>query len=556
MELDKATTLAPAGDHSDSGVALEGFYSMDEFMAKVNAENAARNAATNTQPNPSNANRVTPQPGQGPVAVGARTSKYTVALHEKYQALGLQEPFFDYRGGSAYGWTGTLSFPGLDVDELQGIKVDKVYSGKQAVKEALSELALPILTRLVDEGVVKKMDAETRSRSSKYKVALHDKHQKLGLPQPFFDSKGSTMQGWISIVTFPGIEELKGVTLQTPASTRSKHEATEVVSKMAYELIETAEKEGKFASFAKVKGPAQQQAQEKKDPGPNYTGQLLGVFTSLYHMQDDLIDTLPEFQRAMDAPQPTYVDYQVGATLFTCQITIDSNDSSPALVFGSLDSKFTSKKVARQEAARLAVEHFKALGTWPANTLPVGGIKKRKKASSSTAQDPFAPPSPSTSTAPPPQPSGSNSYAQQLQSLALALSLGTPEWRWTPNPLDRDFHTVACYFAGGGQHAGPIGEVRNVFGKKKAKEECARLTLEYLKEVRKERMRFAEEMLRGVGGGEQVVEAAVGREVEGEKEAVERRVGKGGVTEEDEMDVDGDDDVEFEDAVESLEVGK
>ncbi|OAK97787.1 hypothetical protein IQ06DRAFT_280523 [Phaeosphaeriaceae sp. SRC1lsM3a] len=521
MELDKATTLAPAGDHSDSGVALEGFYSMDEFMAKVNAENAARNAATNTQPNPSNANRVTPQPGQGPVAVGARTSKYTVALHEKYQALGLQEPFFDYRGGSAYGWTGTLSFPGLDVDELQGIKVDKVYSGKQAVKEALSELALPILTRLVDEGVVKKMDAETRSRSSKYKVALHDKHQKLGLPQPFFDSKGSTMQGWISIVTFPGIEELKGVTLQTPASTRSKHEATEVVSKMAYELIETAEKEGKFASFAKVKGPAQQQAQEKKDPGPNYTGQLL-----------------------------------VGATLFTCQITIDSNDSSPALVFGSLDSKFTSKKVARQEAARLAVEHFKALGTWPANTLPVGGIKKRKKASSSTAQDPFAPPSPSTSTAPPPQPSGSNSYAQQLQSLALALSLGTPEWRWTPNPLDRDFHTVACYFAGGGQHAGPIGEVRNVFGKKKAKEECARLTLEYLKEVRKERMRFAEEMLRGVGGGEQVVEAAVGREVEGEKEAVERRVGKGGVTEEDEMDVDGDDDVEFEDAVESLEVGK
>lgn len=255
----------------------------------------------------------------------------------------------------------------------------------------------------------------------------------------------------------------------------------------------------------------------------------------------------------MDAPQPTYVDYQVGATLFTCQITIDSNDSSPALVFGSLDSKFTSKKVARQEAARLAIEHFKALGTWPTDSLDVGGIKKRKKASSSSSSSGPTPLVPPSTTTPPPT---SGSYAQQLQSLAHALSLGTPEWRWTPNPLDRDFHTVACYFAGGGQHAGPLGEVRNVFGKKKAKEECARLTLEYLKEVRKERMRFAEEMLRGVGGGEQVVEAAVGREVEEEKEVVERKVGKGGVTEEDEMDVDGDDDVEFEDAVESLEGGK
>ncbi|KAH7390979.1 hypothetical protein DE146DRAFT_767142 [Phaeosphaeria sp. MPI-PUGE-AT-0046c] len=521
--VDNATTLAPAIDGTVSGTKLDGVFSMDEYMAKFNAEKAARETATGVPQKPGKASKVVPQPGQGPVAVGARTSKYTVALHEKYQALGLPPPSFDYRGSSDYGWTGTISFPGLDAPELQGIKDEKVYSGKQAVKEALSERALPILNQLVEAGVVKKMDAGTRARSSKYRVALHDKHQKLGLPQPFFEHTGSTEQGWTATISFPGIEAFKAKTLKNTAPTKSKQEATEAVSKVAFELIEDAEREGIFASSAKAKGTAQMQAQEKKEPGPNYTGQLL------------------EFQRAVSGAQPTYHDYQVGGTLFACQVSIDSSDSTPPQLFGSLDSHFTSKKAAHQEAARHAVEHFKAIGTWPTDSLDAGGIKKRKKGAATEALT-------SASTTP----SLSGSYPQQVQSLAHTLSLGTPEWRFSPNPLDRDFHTVACYFAGGGQHAGPIGEVRNVFGKKKAKEECARLTLDYLKEVRAARTRFAEEILRDVGGSGQVVSAAVGREVEGEKEVVEARIGKGGVSDE-EMDVDVDDDVEFEDAVESLD---
>lgn len=36
-------------------------------------------------------------------------------------------------------------------------------------------------------------------------------------------------------------------------------------------------------------------------------------------------------------------------------------------------------------------------------------------------------------------------------------------------------------------HEGPIGEVRNVYGKKRAKEECARLVVGYLEGVRERR---------------------------------------------------------------------
>lgn len=279
MEVDTMTALSPMGDDAISGTKLDGICSMDEFMADFSAENATRESATVVKQQSSKKTKVASQPGQGPVAVGARTSKHTIALHEKYQALGLPVPSFDYSGSSDHGWTGTVSFPGLDASELQGIKIEKIFPGKQEVKEALSERALTILTRLVDEGVVTKITAETRSKSSKYKVALHDKHQKLGLPQPFFECMGSSEQGWIATLSFPGIEAFKDTTLKTSFPTRSKQEATEEVSKMAYELIEGAEMDGKFTSYAKAKGPAQMQAQEKKGPGPNYTGQLLGTFT-------------------------------------------------------------------------------------------------------------------------------------------------------------------------------------------------------------------------------------------------------------------------------------
>lgn len=63
-----------------------------------------------------------------------------------------------------------------------------------------------------------------------------------------------------------------------------------------------------------------------------------------------------------------------------------------------------------------------------------------------------------------------------------------------------DLHTVACYFRDGGAHEGPIGEVRNVFGKKRAKEECARLVLMHLGEVKRGREQIAAKLIKGFAG--------------------------------------------------------
>jgi len=251
-----------------------------------------------------------------------------------------------------------------------------------------------------------------------------------------------------------------------------------------------------------------------------------------------------EFQRATKSPQPTYSDYAVG-TQFACQLTIEGEGT-----FGSLSSRYTSKKTARREAARAAVEYFKSAGRWPNAYSDLGGIKKKKKLvhSSSALAELVS----STTTPDSRQPSVSStvsttgSYPQQVARLAHILSLPSPEWRYTPSPLDRDFHTVQCFFAGGGAHAGPIGEVRNVFGKKKAKEECARLTLEYLNEVHAHRIAYGQKMMEGIGGGEGVLEGALARAKEGEVEAVMAR------RQEMVVGSESDEEMEFADAMEDL----
>lgn len=82
------------------------------------------------------------------------------------------------------------------------------------------------------------------------------------------------------------------------------------------------------------------------------------------------------------------------------------------------------------------------------------------------------------------------------------LNLGTPEWCFThEDPAVPDIHTVFCSFKNSGGHEGPIGEVRNIFGKKKAKEECARLTLQYLTELKEKREEFGRRMMAGINRG-------------------------------------------------------
>lgn len=156
MEIDyraQATTrVSPLpGDVAAAG-PLDGVYSLDDFLSTHQADHdahvAAREAAKacpakKTETSKSSA------PLQ-PVAVGARSSKYTVLLYEKHQALAIPQPVFTFGGSSDTRWTVEISFPGLaNAEELQGLKEDGRFNSKQEAKEAVSKTALAILERLV-----------------------------------------------------------------------------------------------------------------------------------------------------------------------------------------------------------------------------------------------------------------------------------------------------------------------------------------------------------------------------------------------------------------------
>ena len=234
-----------------------------------------------------------------------------------------------------------------------------------------------------------------------------------------------------------------------------------------------------------------------------------------------------EFQNATSSPQPLYTDYELG-TRFACLVELEGY-SKP---FSSLDALFSNKKAARQHAAGCAVAHLKTLGLWPDD---VGGIKKRKAAANTANLFPEDASNAVTGT------DAKSTALSQVVALANFLSLGCPEYRFESDATN--LHTVSCFFKNGGRHEGPIGEVRNVLGKKRAKEECARLVLEYLSEERKRREAIAAKLSAGIVEVAGVKDMGVGMTTKGEFYVAADNKSEDVPVDVDEIDI-------FEDAVE------
>lgn len=122
------------------------------------------------------------------------------------------------------------------------------------------------------------------------------------------------------------------------------------------------------------------------------------------------------------------------------------------------------------------------------------------------------------------------------------LGLSSPEYRPTYiDPSAPDMHTIACFFKDGGAHEGPIGEVRNIFGKKNARNECARKTLQYLTDLKNQREAIANSLIQGIDGAKGIEIVGV-RMAMNSEERVAVKVDEGGS--EDELD-------DFADAMEN-----
>jgi hypothetical protein len=118
--------------------------------------------------------------------------------------------------------------------------------------------------------------------------------------------------------------------------------------------------------------------------------------------------------------------------VFSCEITIEGHPQP----FSSKEDYYTTKKAARHNAARCAVEHFKAAGQWPDTVSDVGGIKKKKKAIQP------APHNNADADVSSESPAG-GSYAQQVAALAVELGLNSPMWNMTSSDGASGFHTVS-----------------------------------------------------------------------------------------------------------------
>lgn len=315
----------------------------------------------------------------------------------------------------------------------------------------------------------------------------------------------------------------------------SKQEAKEKLSERALEVFGELEAQGKVRkkrkggpSTSTNTGTGDGELNKANVEVVNYIGRLLGVYSFFLFLllllpipKTSTHTNIPltEFQHSNNAPQPTYTDYQLGIR-FSCEVTIEGYPQA----FGSKDEYFSSKKAARQHAAGCAVDYFKASGAWPETFSEGGGIRKRKLGAVGSqdggggekqigkidtpvkiSDQPSTPKgidnqgSSSNSNSNSPIPG--DSYAARVVRLAGQLGLGTPKYERTSLEVAPGFHTMACYFPGGGKHEGPLGEVRHIFGKNKAKEECARLVLDYLSRVMEERIEASKRLMDRIQAG-------------------------------------------------------
>lgn len=194
-------------------------------------------------------------------------------------------------------------------------------------------------------------------------------------------------------------------------------------------------------------------------------------FSSLYSRT---INSIIEYYNAStsaststsSAPAPTFTVYASGSR-FACTCTIAESPTP----FSTPTTFFASKKAAKTHAARLAITHLVATQ----HLHPDGSIKR-----------PSVNPSRAAAATLSVNKSGAGrSYGERVNELFPVLGFSTPVYE-----LRAVDELAPNVYSGGARLTGVkglVGEVRHVFGKKRAKEECSKGLWEFLEGVRRER---------------------------------------------------------------------
>ncbi|KAF4545638.1 putative double-stranded rna-binding protein [Lasiodiplodia theobromae] len=251
---------------------------------------------------------------------------------------------------------------------------------------------------------------------------------------------------------------------------------------------------------------------------------------------ENWVGLLGEYCQAEGKPRPMFQEFSLGANYsMECIMPPDDRpvpDGAPPQpeAFGGRNILFNSKKAAKTNAAREAVRWLRAAGCMPKKGHPTK--KKMKAAQMMAATTPAFPAAPTSNANPVPLPiptpisgdqqgnnaaSGSDSeggsssssagapglkdrsLGEQVMILCSKLGCAQPIYKILPDPRVPSMWSGAAYFphdpaVGSVQ---PVGEVRNVYGKKKAREEVAKKVLKHLKAMQAERQKVVDGVLAG-----------------------------------------------------------
>lgn len=179
-----------------------------------------------------------------------------------------------------------------------------------------------------------------------------------------------------------------------------------------------------------------------------------------------------------------YPDYEFEEEPQSYKCTM-SFAGTPLQAFGLSYGPFPSKNTAKKAAAMEAVKWLRAEGKLSSTPLTT---TKRRKSSLPQQPDPNAmTDSPST---PSPSATSSESAAQQVFDLARRLGFSQPKFntfRREGNFVDESATFMEKDVRYEPRLEGTHGQVRRVFGKKAAHEECCRLVVRFLKRIQRER---------------------------------------------------------------------
>ncbi|KAL1645453.1 hypothetical protein SLS58_003761 [Diplodia intermedia] len=345
-----------------------------------------------------------------------------------------------------------------------------------------------------------------------------------------------------------------GFEIRLPGPYGSKKEAKAAAAERGLGVLREAiiERRGKMGAGGKRKKPAAagiedgeiREGREGEEDGGE------GESEGEENMDENWVGLLGEYCQAENKPRPLFQEFTLGAN-YSMECIMPSEEGRGAdEPFGGRNVLFNSKKTAKTNAAREAVRWLRQAGRMPKTGHPT---KKKMKAAqqamaaaankaSASAPAPFssAPSASGGMSGPLPTPvpiggggtaSGSESdgggnsssssaggppgfkdrsLGEQVMILCKTLGCAQPIYKIAPDPRVPSMWSGAAYFphdpavvanAGVvGQSSTAVGEVRNVYGKKKAREEVAKKVLKHLKGMQAERQKVVDGVL-GVGAG-------------------------------------------------------